>query len=123
MLTFVCTATEVVVMVKVAVVSPEATVMFAGTGATVAFELVRPMSAPPAGAGVVRVTVATVLAPPASEEGWNVMEPTPLLAGSVPTATSADCNGDVCESLAGTEIGSTARAEGWRQNGAPLATG
>src|SRR5258706_11860781 len=109
MVTLVSVAREVVVMLNVVVVEPEATVTFGGTGATVAFEVVRPMSAPPAGAGVVRVTVATVLAPPASEEGWNVMEPTPLLAGSVPTATSADCNGNVCESLAWTEIGSPGR--------------
>ena len=56
--------TVLVVIAKVAVVSPGATVTFAGTVATAVLELINCTTAPPAGAGPVNVTVPATVAPP-----------------------------------------------------------
>jgi hypothetical protein len=62
-------ATGLVAAVKVAVVAPAATVTDAGTWAAAVFELVSATTAPPAGAGLFRVTVPVEEAPPSTVAG------------------------------------------------------
>jgi len=61
--------TLVVVIEKVALVAPAATVTLAGTVATAVFALLRPTTAPPAGAPAVSVTVPCDELPPTTEVG------------------------------------------------------
>src|SRR5262245_25442181 len=71
--TEVAVLTTGVVTVKFAVVAPAATVTFAGTEAEVEL-LLNVTAAPPAGAGVVRVTVPCELFPPVTLVGFSVSE-------------------------------------------------
>src|SRR5262249_13694324 len=61
--------TVVVVMVKVALVIPAATVTVAGTAATEVLALLRPTTAPPVGAAAVSVTVPCEALPPTTDVG------------------------------------------------------
>jgi hypothetical protein len=67
-------ATAEVVIVKVAVVAPAATVTLAGTCAAAVLLLVRVTTAPPDEAGPVRVTVPVDDVPPITEVGLRVIE-------------------------------------------------
>src|SRR6185369_9745960 len=73
MVTFVAAATWLVVSGKVAVVAPAATVTVAGTPAE-ALLLVSAITAPPAGAAAVSVTVPVLPAPPTTVAGFSVTE-------------------------------------------------
>ena len=66
--------TGLVVMVKVAVVAPAATVTLAGTWAAAVLLLDRLTMAPAAGAGPFRVTVPVEDAPPITEVGLRLIE-------------------------------------------------
>lgn len=61
-----------VVAVKVAVVAPAATVTEAGTWARPVFELVKVTTAPPVGAGPLKVTVPVEDVPPTTEVGLRL---------------------------------------------------
>src|SRR5712691_4544302 len=61
--------TLIVVIEKVALVAPAATVTLAGTAATAELALLRPTSAPPVGAPAVNVTVPCDELPPTTEVG------------------------------------------------------
>jgi hypothetical protein len=63
-----------VVIVKVAVVLPAATVTLAGTVATPVLLLDKETTAPPVGAGAVRVTVPVEVLPPATLVGLRANE-------------------------------------------------
>jgi hypothetical protein len=63
-----------VVIVKVAVAAPGATVTLAGTCAAAVLLLVRVTTAPPDGAGPVKVTVPVDDVPPITEVGLRVTE-------------------------------------------------
>jgi hypothetical protein len=65
-------ATEFVVAVKVAVVAPAATVTDAGTWTAAVLLEVKLTTAPPAGAGPLRVTVPVEEAPPATDVGLTL---------------------------------------------------
>lgn len=65
------TVTALVVMVKVAEVAPAATVTFVGTDAIEVLLLDRLTTAPPAGAGPLRVTVPVEEAPPVTLAGFT----------------------------------------------------
>ena len=67
-------ATAEVVIVKVAVVAPGATVTFAGNCAAAVLLLVRVTTAPLDGAGPVKVTVPVEEVPPITEVGLSVTE-------------------------------------------------
>ncbi len=67
-------ATADVVIVKVAVVAPAATVTFAGDCAAAVLLLVRVTTAPLDGAGPVNVTVPVEEVPPITEAGLSVTE-------------------------------------------------
>ena len=67
-------ATAEVVIVKIDVVAPAATVTLAGTRAAAVLLLVRVTTAPPAGAGPVKVTVPVDDVPPITEVGLRVTE-------------------------------------------------
>ena len=67
-------ATAEVVIVKVAVAAPAATVTLAGTCAAAVLLLVRVTTAPPDGAGPVKVTVPVDDVPPITEVGLRVTE-------------------------------------------------
>jgi hypothetical protein len=67
-------ATGLVVMVKVALVVPPATVMVGGTCAADALLLCRLTTAPPAGAAPFKVTVPVELAPPTTVPGLREIE-------------------------------------------------
>ena len=66
--------TLVVVIEKVALVAPAAMVTLAGTVATAVFALLRPTTAPPAGAPAVNVTVPCDELPPTTEVGVTLTE-------------------------------------------------
>jgi len=66
--------TLVVVIEKVALVAPAAMVTLAGTVATAVFALLRPTTAPPAGAPAVSVTVPCDELPPTTEVGVTLTE-------------------------------------------------
>ena len=72
MLTVVLDATEVVVIVNVALVAPAATVTLAGTVATEVLLLVSVTAAPPAGAAPFKVTVPVDEVPPLTLDGLSV---------------------------------------------------
>ena len=61
-------------MEKVALVAPAATVTLAGTVATAVLALLRPTTAPPAGAPAVNVTVPCDELPPTTEVGVTLTE-------------------------------------------------
>jgi hypothetical protein len=67
-------ATAEVVIVNVALVAPAATVTLAGTWAAVVLLLVRVTTAPPDGAGPVKVTVPVDEVPPITELGLRLTE-------------------------------------------------
>jgi len=79
--------TDVVVMVKVALVVPAATVTLAGTVATAVFALLRPTTAPPVGAAAVSVTVPCDELPPTTEVGLTL---------SVDKLTTGGAGGAAC---------------------------
>ena len=85
MVTAVVETTGLVVAVKVALDAPAATVTDAGTWAAAVFELVKVTTAPPAGAGPLRVTVPVEDAPPTTEAGLTL---TPLNAADPPGAVT-----------------------------------
>ena len=66
--------TAEVVIVNVALVAPAATVTLAGTWAAVVLLLVRVTTAPPDGAGPVKVTVPVDEVPPITELGLRLTE-------------------------------------------------
>ena len=66
--------TAEVVIVNVALVAPAATVTLAGTWAAVVLLLVRVTTAPPDGAGPVKVTVPVDEVPPFTEAGLRLTE-------------------------------------------------
>ena len=66
--------TEVVVILKLAVVDPAVTIMLAGTGAFDGLLLLMAITTPPAGAGPVRLTVPCEIEPPATAEGVSVID-------------------------------------------------
>jgi hypothetical protein len=80
--TAVVEATVPVVAVKVAVVAPAATVTEAGTWAAAVFELVSATTAPPAGAGPLKVTVPVEDVPPVTEAGLTPMPVRVAAAGA-----------------------------------------
>ena len=86
MLTGVVEATAFVVTVKVAEFEPAGTVTLGGTVATAVFALLSVTTAPPLGAGLVRVAVPTDVLPPTTAVGLKVMlerldgEATPIAA-------------------------------------------
>ena len=65
-------ATAEVVIVKVAVVAPAATVTLAGACAAAVLLLVKATTAPPAGAAAAKVTVPVDNVPPITEAGLSV---------------------------------------------------
>ena len=67
-------ATGLVVTVKVAEVAPGATVTLVVTCAAAVLLLVRVTTAPPAGAGALRVTVPAEVVPPITEVGLSLTE-------------------------------------------------
>lgn len=79
--TAVPTVTPLVLTVKLAEAAPRGTVTLAGTVAAAGLLLVSVITAPPAGAGFVSVTVPVDEAPPATEVGLTVRaaRPGPLL--------------------------------------------
>ena len=89
MVTEVEVATAVVVTVKVPEVAPAATVTLAGTVATDVLLLERVTTAPPVGAGPLRVTVPVEEVPPVTLVGFRVTEER-VVAGGV-TVSEAFC--------------------------------
>ena len=73
-MTVVEAVTALVLTVKDALVAPAGTVTLEGTLATVVLLLERATSAPPAGAGPVRVTVPVEEFPPVAVVGFNERE-------------------------------------------------
>ena len=67
-------ATADVVIVKLAVVAPPATVTLAGTWAATVLLLVRETTAPPGGAGAFKVAVPADEVPPMTEPGLRLTE-------------------------------------------------
>src|SRR5262249_1345482 len=82
--------TVVVVMGKVALVVPAATVTLAGTVATAGLELLRLTRAPPLGAPLVNVTVPWEVLPPTTDDGFTLTAER-LAAGLGMTVRVADC--------------------------------
>src|SRR5215467_12476873 len=66
--------TRLVVMAKVALVAPAATVTETGTAAALALLLVSETTAPPAGAAALSVTVPVLRAPPVTVDGFITAE-------------------------------------------------
>src|SRR5215467_10310582 len=74
MVTTVPVVTGLVVMAKIALVAPAATVTEAGTAAALALLLVSETSAPPTGAGMASVTVPVLPAPPVTVDGLSTRD-------------------------------------------------
>src|SRR5574338_939254 len=85
--TLVLAPTAEVVIVKVAVDEPAATVTLAGTAATDGLALLRLTTAPPLGAPAVNVTVPCAVLPPTTEVGLTLKAE--RLAGDVVEAACA----------------------------------
>lgn len=93
MLTVADAETALVLMAKVAVVAPTATVTLAGTRATLVLLLESATCAPPAGAGAVRVTVPVDdCAPPTTVVGLRVSEESVAAGGGGGVTLPADCS-------------------------------
>jgi hypothetical protein len=80
--------TALVVIVKVALVAPDATVTLAGTVAAAVLPLVKVTVAPGAGAAAVKVTVPCDELPPTTLLGFSVSE---LAAVAAATVSVAGC--------------------------------
>jgi hypothetical protein len=81
--------TDPVVMVKVALVAPDATVTVAGTVAAAVLLLVSVTTAPPAGAPPVNVTVPCEAAPPATLAGLTASDDNEAAVGGAVTVNTA----------------------------------
>ena len=97
--------TVLVVAVKVAVVAPARTVTFAGT-LTEVWLLARLTSAPPDGAGVLRVTVPVELAPPRRLVGSSLspVSPSGLIVNVAPIEVAPNVPVIVAEACAVTDF-------------------
>jgi hypothetical protein len=89
MLTLIEADGRAVVIGNVAVFAPAGTVTFAGTVTTEARLLARVITAPPAGAGLCRMTVPTDGRPPTTRAGWTIwaLIPAGFRAAGVPGVT------------------------------------
>ena len=90
MTTVVLDATGWVVMVNVALIAPAGTVTLAGTLATAVSPLDKLTTAPPEGAGALRVTVPVELVPPLTLAGLSVTEEIGPTDGSTVTVAVVD---------------------------------
>jgi len=82
--------TVLLVTVAFALVAPAGMVTFAGTVAAAVLLLERATTAPPEGAGAVRVTVACEVAPPVTDVGLRVIEESEAAPPSLVTVRLAD---------------------------------
>jgi hypothetical protein len=86
MVTAVVAVTTVVVTVKVLLVVPAAMVTLAGTVATLVLLLESVTTAPPLGAGPVKVTVPVEELPPVTLVGFSATEESPIAGVTVSVA-------------------------------------